>query len=470
LTSVAFLAVILVGCEPADPPEPPDLAEDAPAGEEVAIGELPHRGVLAIEGVTVVSTETEGTHPDRTVVIRDGRISEVGLAGEVVIPDEAVRIDGQSRYLMPGMAEMHGHLPGGGAEPELVQRILFLYVANGVTLVRGMQGHPDQLTVRDDIADGRLLGPRLLVSSPAQGWGSAPDADEAPARAREFARAGYDLIKVGEGVSADAYRALVETARDEGLPVAGHVPDHVGLFGALDAGQVTIDHLDNYVEELIPEEERTELAALWGVAQAAHLADEERIPELVSATVEAGTPQVPTMALWENFFGDRTGEELRDALPEVRYMPRETVDGWVDGLASLKETIGALEGGLRVVELRREIFRALHDGGAPFLMGTDSPQLFSVPGFSNHREMALWAELGMTPWEIIHAGSWAVAEHLGELDRFGAVREGHRADLILLEANPLDDVGNVERRAGVIVDGRWLPEEEIQRRLAALAW
>ena len=468
LPSILFLAFGLPACDPPEPPTPgdPPAAEDA-----VRVGEPPPRAVLAIENVTIISTASEGEVLEGgTVLVRDGRITAVGPSGEVEVPDDAERIDGQGRYLMPGLAEMHGHLPGGGADREDVERTLFLYVANGVTLVRGMQGHPAQLETRDAVARGELLGPRLVVSSPAQGWGNTPTAEEAPDRVREYADAGYDLLKIGENPSSEAYSALVETAAEVDLPVAGHVPDDVGLQGVLDAGQVTIDHLDNYVEELIPQEHRAGIAPLWGVAEAAHLAEEDRIPDLVEATVAGGTAQVPTMVLWEIFFGDRSGEELREALPEVRYMPRTTVDGWVEALEARHEAIGDPEGAARVVELRRQVFRALHEGGAEFLLGTDSPQLFSVPGFANHREMALWVELGMSPWEVIRTGTRGVAEHFGETAEFGAVEEGMRGDLILLEANPLEDVGNIQRRAGVVVDGRWLSEEEIQRRLAALAW
>jgi hypothetical protein len=169
-------------------------------------------------------------------------------------------------------------------------------------------------------------------------------------------------------------------------------------------------------------------------------------------------------------FGDVPAADIREATPETRYLPPEAADAWEQGLTSLRETIGHPEGARRVVELRRDIFRALHEGGAEFLMGTDSPQLFSVPGFSNHREMALWVELGMSPAEVIRAGTWNVARHFDELDVAGSVAEGRRADLILLESNPLDDIAALKQaRAGVMMRGQWLPEAEIRERLEAIA-
>lgn len=438
-------------------------AEVAPPGTEGALT------ALVIEKVSVARTDRDEVLPDRTVVIIDGWIRRVGPAAEVQLPEGAAVVDGRGRYLVPGMAEMHGHLPGGGASAPEVEDLLFLYLANGVTLVRGMQGHPAQLSMRDAIEAGELLGPRLVVSSPAMGWGNVPSAAEAPVRVRAFAEAGYDLVKIGEGPEPEVFRALVEAADAAGLPVAGHVPDEVGLQGAFAAGQVTIDHLDNYVEELVPAEDRAGIAPLWGVAGVAHLAAPERLDPLVRETVEAGVAQVPTMVLWEVFFGARTGDDLRNALPELRYMPRETVEGWVRQLASRHAAIGTPEERARVVELRRQAFRALHAGGATFLLGTDSPQLFSVPGFQNLREMELWAELGMTPFEILHAGTLAVAEHLGEADIAGSVAEGRRADLLLLESNPLEEINRMAHRAGVVRAGRWIPEEEIQARLEAIA-
>jgi len=236
------------------------------------------------------------------------------------------------------------------------------------------------------------------------------------------------------------------------------------------AGQVTIDHLDNYVEELVPAAERDGIAPLWGVASVADRADLARLDELVSLSVEHGVAQVPTMVLWETFFGGQPVESFHDKLPELRYMPPEMVDNWGTALSRLRETIGHPAGAREVVTLRRLAFQRLHRAGAPFLLGTDSPQLFSVPGFSTQRVMALWVALGMSPAEVIHAGTWAVAEHLDELDRAGSVAPGKRADLILLDANPLEDIAAIDRaRVGVMVNGQWLSEQTIQARLAEIA-
>jgi imidazolonepropionase-like amidohydrolase len=436
---------------------------------QTAAAQAPAQQTIAIENVTVVPMDAERTLPQHTVVISGGRVVALGPARDISIPAEAVRVNGAGRYLMPGLSEMHGHLPGANATQQLVDDILFLYVANGVTLVRGMQGHARQLDMRASVERGELLGPRLLLAGPAM-WGAVGEPAAARARVREQAEAGFDLIKIGEGVAPAVYDAIVESAREAGVPIAGHVPDEVGLLRALSAGQATIDHLDNYVEELVPEAQREGIAALWGVATVAHHADESRLPALVAATRSAGAAVVPTMVLWDVFFGGRTGEQLRAERAEVRYMPPAMVESWVTAVNNRRAAMAdAAAGGQRVIELRRQVFRALHGGGVPILQGTDTPQLFSVPGFATHREMEHWVELGMSPYEVLRTGTWNVAGHLSELQQAGTVAVGKRADLILLDANPLEDIRHASRIVGVSVGGRWLSADAIRQGLGAIA-
>lgn len=421
------------------------------------------QGTTAFVEVTVVPMDRPGSLAEQTVIVQDGVIAQMGASSEVEIPGGAVRIDGRGKYLMPGLAEMHGHYPPPQTSREYAEHILFLYVANGITLVRGMQGDEHHLPLREQIERGEALGPRLLVSAPPMSGNSVTDPEEARQKVRGYKQAGFDHLKVHEGLTLDVYDAIAETARQVGIPFAGHVSNLVGLYHSLEAGQQTIDHLDNGVEALVADREKVRQAGLFDIGALIDEADESKIPELVAAFRRSGAGVVPTMVLWETFLGVAKGSELRQKHPEVRYMPSRVVDQWermVDGRPPLDAQAGA-----RVIQLRRKLLKALHEGGVPVLLGTDSPQLFSVPGFSIHREMQVMVESGMTPHEVLASGTRKVAEFYGKTDEFGSVAAGQRADLILLNANPLEDVSNVADRAGVMVKGRWLPESEIQQRL-----
>ena len=432
------------------------------------------QGDLAFVGVDVLPMTEPGVPrviENRTVVVTDRRIASMHPADEVEVAGATEVVDAEGMYLMPGLAEMHGHLPGPRMVSSDARNLLFLYIANGVTTVRGMQGERSQLGLRARIARGQSLGPRLFVGSPSMTGGRVATPAQGAQLVREYNEAGYDLVKMHEGLSPDVFDAVAATVREVGLPFGGHVPDAVGLRHALGSGQVSIDHLDNYVEALVPAEDPPAAAAdgLFGVGALLDQVDMALLPELVDATRAAGASVVPTMVLWETvFFGDRSAAELRAARPEVRYMPPETVEQW-ERVMDERAAAGDLETNRRVAALRRRILQALHEGGVPVLLGTDSPQIFSVPGFSVHHEMALWVEVGMTPYQVLEAGTRRVAEYFGAADDFGTIEIGRRADLLLLTANPIDDVANVARRAGVMVNGNWWSEARIQDRLAGIA-
>jgi imidazolonepropionase-like amidohydrolase len=412
-------------------------------------------GVVVFENVNVIPMDTERVLENRTVVVRNGRIESVAAVA-AQIPQDAIRIDGTGRYLIPGLAEMHGHIPNmTDANAQFVEDVLFLYVAAGATTVRGMQGNPTQAGLRSRIESGDLIGPRLILSSrPVSG---NIDAAQAEAIVREAKQQGLEVIKVHEGLSVEAYDAVARAAAELDMQWGGHISDNVGLQRALDRRQTTIDHLDNYVLAMLRDPA--------GGITAANI-DENRIPALARATREAGVAVVPTMALWEVILGVHAPGTMMDR-PELRYMPRQMVEGWRNNVAQRIAQTDAAQAALEA-QLRLRMLGALDDAGAVILMGTDAPQLFSVPGFSLHRELDVMAKAGMTPFEILRSGTTAVAEHFGWGDA-GRIEPGHRADLILLDANPLLDIANVSRTAGVMVDGRWLSAAEIQRELDAIA-
>jgi imidazolonepropionase-like amidohydrolase len=407
---------------------------------------------VAFANVNVVPMDREGVLANQTVVVRDGRIAEVGPAASVHVPAGAVRVDGRGRYLMPGFAEMHGHLPNPNAGPEITETVLFLYVANGVTTVRGMHGNTAHLELKRRIAARDLLGPRLWVPGPALGGNSAPTPDSARWLVEAQHAAGFDHVKIQEGLSRETYDTIVATAQRLRIRFAGHVPNAVGVYRVLEAGQASIDHLDNYVETVGGPDS----------------ADAGRIGQAVTATCAAGTWTVPTLALWEVFLGTDDASAL-GTREELRYVPPQWRANWAQQVGQMRQNNPDVEDRVATIALRRRILKAIQDAGCPIVFGTDSPQLFSVPGFSIHREMASMAAAGLTPQQILTAGTRNVARYFGAEQEFGTVAAGRRADLLLLEANPLIDVRNVARRAGVMVNSRWLPEAEIRARLERIA-
>ena len=425
---------------------------------------------VAIVNVNVLPMDRERVLENYTVVVRNGRIVSFGPAADVRVPSGAVRIDGRGKYLMPGLAEMHGHLPNPGAPgttPELTEAVLFLYVANGVTTVRGMQGNPGALELRARIARGEVTGPRLWVAGPQLSGNAVRTVADARRMVEEQKAAGYDLLKIQEGLAAAVYDTIAATAKRVGITFAGHVPDAITLAHAVTSGQISVDHLDNFLLALERDDSpiRNADAATRGQQLAFHL-DESKLPGVVAPVKARGAWNVPTMALWETF--NSTPLDSLTARPELRYMPRQLVATWTQNVTNSRRNNPNVEAGLAVTAWRRKILKALSDSGARIILGTDSPQLFSVPGFSIHREVRVMRESGMTPFQILESGTRRVAEYFGT-DEFGTVGNGKRADLLLLDGNPLQDLGNLARRSGVMVNGRWVAEREIQDRLQRLA-
>lgn len=403
---------------------------------------------VAFVDVAVLPMDTNRVLEHQTVVVRDGRIVELGPTDRIRVPAGATQVDGRGKFLMPGFTEMHGHLPNQtavNAIPGIVETVLFLYVANGVTAVRGMQGNRGHLELRDRIARGELVGPRLWVPGPALTGTVVPNPAEGRRVVEQQHMLGADHLKIHENLSLETYDTIVATAKRLGLTFGGHVPDAVGVRHALAAGQKSIEHLDNYIQE--------------------SGGDDARLAELVRATRDAGAWTVPTMALWEVFTGNEPIDSLA-ARPELRYVPPQWIGAWRQQLTGIRQR-GEADPSAK--GQRQRLLRALRDAGAPIAFGTDSPQLFSVPGFSIHREMQSMLAAGLTPFEILAAGTRNVGRYYGREAEFGTVAAGRRADLVLLDANPLVDLRNFSRRAGVMLNGRWLAESEIQARLAQIA-
>lgn len=437
----------------------------AGAAQSQSIPDTGAAGTFAFVDVDVLPMDRDVRLSSQTVIVRDGRIAAIGPHDSVEVPDDATRIDGEGRVLMPGLAEFHGHVPGGD-DPVYVQDTLDLYLANGVTLVRNMSGDVSHPELRARIERGEVNGPTLVVASP---WLRSQDADEAAREVRAHHAAGFDLVKIGS-IPADAYPRMAETAHAVGIPFAGHIPEGVPLDVALDAKQASIDHFDRYVEFLVPPGTDTgDREAGWFGSGWVHWADRGRIDDAVARTRVAGTWNVPTLTLVEHMASSETPEAMLQ-WPEMRYMPASERERWRRAKHEYaKRDTFQPDAAQALVTLRRELLRTLHDGGAPIVLGSDAPQFFNVPGFSIHREMAMMQAAGLTPYEVLVTGTRNAAQALGTPDAFGTVEVGRRADLVLLAGDPREDLSHAQVPQGVMARGRWWPREALDARLAEIA-
>ena len=429
-------------------------------------------GTIAFTDVSVLPMDREVVLENQTVVVVDGVITEVGAADDVRVGAGATVIDGSGRYLMPGLSEMHAHVPPGADPPrEDVEDILFLYLANGITTIRGMLGSAYQIPLADELEANEVLGPNFYVGAPSINGDTAPTPADSERLIRAHKAAGYDLQKIHPGVPLEAWDHMVAVAGEVGLRFGGHVPADVGLVHAIETGMSTVDHLDGYVQAVAADDVVSQVNAgqtsLGGLARGI---DEQRLEEIVRLTVEHDVYVVPTMYLWENLYGAPDVDAILSQ-PEMRYVSQAQRESW--GRQAAGGALGTSEEVAVFLTLRERILKMLSDAGAGILMGTDSPQRFNVPGFALRRELAVMVRSGMSNYEILRSGTAAVGtyvrEHLGIDHDFGTIAAGQRADLVLLGSNPLDDLANLTDRVGVMVRGQWVTRAEIDARLGRLA-
>jgi hypothetical protein len=347
--------------------------------------------------------------------------------------------------------------------------VLELFALNGVTTVRSMLGTPRHLPFRDRAARGEILSPRIWTSGPSFSGGSVPSPDSAVRMVLAEKAMGYDFLKIHPGVSRAAFDSMAATADRVGIRFAGHVPLEVGLQRALAARYWTIDHIDGFVEAMLRPGATltTAQGGFFGVNLVNQL-DRARLPALIAAAKASGVWIVPTEYFLEAMAGEDPVEQLA-ARPDLRHVSAAMVQGWTTATNNFRSAPGMTpEMRREFIALRRRILKGLHDAGVGIVLGSDAPQLWNAPGFSTTRELGTYVAAGLTPWQALATGTRNVAEMLGTADA-GTIGNGKRADLILLDTNPLADIGNVARRAGVMVAGRWIPRSEIERRLAAIA-
>jgi imidazolonepropionase-like amidohydrolase len=415
--------------------------------------------LIAIAHATVIDPGAGSTRPDMTVLVRGSRIEAVGASRSVRVPAGTRVIDATGKFLIPGLWDMHVHtdVPGGRA-------LLGLYVANGVTGVRDMDGDLARLRAfQRDVATGALPGPRMVVSGPYLAGQRVPlphvlvrTPEDAVTAVDSLARLRVDFVKVHNGMPPDAYFAVAREARRRRMVFAGHVFPPVTPVQASDSGQRSLEHLSGFPNVCAGDDsaviaggtglQRFLLGACTredqGRAFARLAANRTWItPTLIVQTEVVSPGVVPNDSLL-HYFGDSLQALWRLMLPPAPTPVPPAVTA----------------AGARLFEKRLALVKSLHDAGVPILTGTDAPLRASPPGFAMHDELALLVRVGLTPLEALRAATSNAARYFAATDSLGSIAVGRVADLVLLDANPLTDIANTRRISAVMANGRVFDE------------
>jgi imidazolonepropionase-like amidohydrolase len=440
---------------------------------------------LVLEHVSVIDGTGRAPQPDQTVVIVGGRIAAIGPARRVKFDKSANTIAARGKFLIPGLWDMHVHLAGVSADPAWSKDVLLpLLLANGITGVRDMGGDLDALlSWKRDIESGKLLGPHIIVSGPwLAGRGRktpeqypVANADEARAAVRDLKQRGAEFIKVISMPSREAFFAVAEEARKQNISFVGHLPFEIGAVEASNAGMRSIEHFlysgfalsfsskeEELRKRLVEAERKGDSAAWEAIAHEADLTySMEKAANLFQSLKKNGTWVTPTIASL-----DITShpEAWKLADPGLDFVPPSLAKEWRSSIddARMKERAAWL--GRQAVN-DWKLAGDLHRGGIPLLVGSDSLDPFVFPGDSLHRELAELVQAGFTPLEAVQAATRGAAQFLGREKDFGTVEAGKTADLVLLDANPLESIANTRMILAVIRNGKYLDRADLDAML-----
>ena len=431
---------------------------------------------IAFVHATVIPMDEERVLEDQTVIVTRGTIVAIGSASGIEVPDGALVVDATGRYLLPAFCDMHVHLLGEAwnmmlpPEDQLTRdeipwdTFLFPYVANGVTTVQDLFSPPEHLALREKIARGEVLGPRMILARmidaegkawppPLAEWVASPvEAAEAVRRAK---KAGYDKIKVYSFLDPESYDAIVSTASELDMDVIGHIPMAVSVEHVLDAGQKLIAHSEELAKHVDGDYRP------------------ERVEELAGLMADRGVWMMPTLITTRRIlevFDDPAGLVSH---PESVYYRHPMERGvWTFVLEKLYKPIPvAGQKSLRAAfdEFQPALTVAFHSKGGRLMAGSDTVLPGLVPGFALHDELRELVGAGLTPYEALRTATSNPFEYLGESDEAGTVEIGKRSDLVLLDANPLEDITSSSKVGGVLIRGRWIGGDEIRKRMEELA-
>jgi imidazolonepropionase-like amidohydrolase len=431
---------------------------------------------LIIHDVTVIDATGTPAKPHQTVIVRDGKIeaidnSGMGFGGKL----PGTHVDGTGKFLIPGLWDMHVHMVFGDWFPHGKDVMLPLFIANGITGVRDMGGELDVLQQwRREISAGTLIGPRIVMSGPMldgpQPRFPSSIAIKTPEDGRravdDLKRHGADFIKLQSLIPREAVFAIADEARKQEIPFVGHVPDAVRASEASNAGQKSFEHLIGIFEGSSPLEDEF-IKGPKTEKQFLSTYDPKRAEALFALLAKNHTWQCPTL-VWErggnlidqsDFAHDTRAKYVPAYWKDVtwkRFTEQVEHDFNTDDLATRKA----------FVEKELEVVNAMHRAGIPFLAGTDTPPgVYIFPGFSLHEELQRFVAAGFTSMEALQTATLNPARFLGMEDRLGTIEKGKLADLVLLDANPLDDIRNTQKIVAVIVSGRYLSRAELDKVL-----
>ena len=445
----------------------------------------PPKAMLAFTHVTLIDMTGTPPKPGMTVVITGNRITSIGRVGKVRLPSGAKVIDASGKFLIPGLWDMHVHFTE-------IERSFPLFIANGVTGVRNMGGDlEDLLRWRTAVASGKLLGPRIVMCGPIvdgpQPAAHGPTLDvSTAAEGRQtvdrLKERGADCVKVYDRLPRDTYLAIIDQAKRKVIPVVGHVPEAMTTMEASDAGQKSIEHLGTILQgcsSIEDELRRLEAAPMPSggdfsefprriAARGERMLDTydgQKAKQLFAHLAKNQTWQVPTLvtkqALTFADDFDRNGDE------RLKYIPQSEQKRWSPQQNFLLRyrTPEYIVYSKRLFQKELELVDAMHRAGVPFMTGTDLSIPYTFAGFSLHDELALFVQAGFTPMEALQAATRNPAVFLGDQGSQGTVEQGKVANLVLLDANPLVNIRNTQRIFAVVLDGRYLPKETLQRML-----
>jgi imidazolonepropionase-like amidohydrolase len=423
---------------------------------------------LAITNVTVINPGPPSSSHQATVIIRDGKISEVGDPAKIRIPVNAEVVAGAGKFLIPGLWDMHMHLS------YLSESAFPLLIANGITGVCDMGGDLEQIDRwRDEITRQTRVGPRIVRSGPVL---DGPRTEEGqyritinnPAEGREavvsLKKRGVDFIKVYHFLSRESYFAIADESKRQRIPFAGHVPNGMSPEEAADAGQRSLEHTAILIQAEMSLEKKEGRTAKQRTAEAIDALLGAKGNALAEAMVKHGTWHTPTLVVARSFL---LRPELAAKKDDRRkYMPRLAREHWEKN-NPVPQNVSEQEMSERHQALQRmfEIVRTLHKAGVEILAGTDPPTRDVFPGFSLHDELGLLVKAGLTPLEALQSATSSPAKCLGLSDSLGAVEKGKAADLVLLDADPASDIANTQKISGVFVCGKFFARPALEEML-----